>query len=114
MTVRELSQLYYLNREIEMDAHRLQALTREMAASRWPGMVRDIRDVVADKHRRCIAEHDRLAQYIAGIPDPLLRETFGLRYVEQLKWDAVSMRLGGVNSGENLRVMASRYLRRNP
>ena len=114
MTVRELSQMYYLRQEIEMDNRRLQELDRELRITRWPEVIQEIRGVIATKRRRCIAERDRLAQYIAGIPDPLLRETFELRYVEQLKWDAVSMRLGGVNSGENLRVMASRYLRRNP
>lgn len=113
MTNEELSQLYYLRREIEMDARRLKALEKEPGAVHRAALVQDIRDTIETKRRRCMAQRDALERYIAGTQDTYVRQIFVLRYAEGLPWLQVSLCLGGVNSPENLRVTAKRYLKRN-
>lgn len=85
MTLKELSQLYYLNREIEMDQRRL----RELEARALPGAqvitgmphstgvvdkvgecaaeIADLRGIIEAKHQQCLYERSRLERYIAGI-----------------------------------------------
>lgn len=113
MTNEELAQLYYLRREIEMDTRHLKALERDLKRTRWPDLVRDIRDVIEAKRRRCVAQRDTLEQYISSIQDSYIQQIFTLRYAEGLPWLQVSLRLGGMNTPENLRMIASRYLKRS-
>lgn len=130
MTLRELSQLYYLKREIAMDRERLaelesRALPGAQVISGLPGSagvsdklanyaveIADLRAVIEGKCRRCLAEQQRLEQYIAGIDDSLIRQIFTLRFVEGLSWQQVANRVGGKNSAGNLRVVCHRFLAR--
>ena len=113
MTAKDLAQLYYLRREIEMDTLRLKNLERDLRRTRWPDLIRDIRDIIEAKLQRCVAQRDTMEQYISSIQDSFIQQIFTLRYVEGLPWLKVSLRLGGVNTPENLRMIASRYLKRN-
>ena len=113
MTNEELAQLYYLRREIEMDALRLKNLERDLRRTRWPNLIWDIRDTIEAKRRRCVAQRDTMEQYISSIQDSYIQQIFTLRYVEGLPWLKVSLRLGGMNTPENLRMIASRYLKRS-
>ncbi|MCM1136487.1 MAG: hypothetical protein NC400_13040, partial [Clostridium sp.] len=83
MTLQELSQLYHLKREIEMDRQRLaelenKALPGAQALSGLPASpnvqdkladyaveIADLRAVIQAKHSRCLAEQQRLEKYIA-------------------------------------------------
>ena len=113
MTNDELAQLHYLRREIEMDTPRLKNLERDLRRTRWPDLIRDIRDIIEAKRQRCVAQRDTMEQYISSIQDFYIQQIFTLRYVEDLSWLKVSLRLGGVNTPENLRMITSRYLKRN-
>lgn len=53
-----------------------------------------------------------LERYIFSIQDPYIQQIFALRYVEGLSWLNVSLRLGGVNTPENLRTIARRCLKK--
>ena len=96
-----------------MDTGRLKALERDLRSTYWPDLIQDIRDIVEAKRQRCVAQRDALERYIFSIHDPYIQQIFALRYVEGLSWMEVSFRLGGVNAPENLRMIASRHLKRS-
>ena len=130
MTLKELSQLYYLNREIEMDQHRL----RELEAEALPGAqvitgmphgtgvvdkvgeyaaeIADLRGIIEAKHQQCLYERSRLERYIAGIDDSLTRQIFTYRFINGLPWVQVAACIGG-NTPDGCRMTVKRYLERN-
>lgn len=129
MTLRELSQLYWLKKEIAADQQRLAELQARAAAAgrRLDGMphtgghgdptgalaarIADCRTVLEKKRLRCLAEQRRLEQYIAGIPDSQTRQVFTLRFVEGYSWQQVAAHLGGGNTAEGVKKRAYRHLR---
>lgn len=130
MTLKELSQLYYLNREIENDCRRLEELEAKLSSPSSPnlsGMPRstaygnkiessvadiiDLRAIIAAKQQQCIYERSRLMRYITEIDDSLTREIFIFRFVNGLSWRQVAASVGGNNTAENVRQICSRYIR---
>lgn len=131
MTLKELSQLYYLNREIEMDKKRLQEL-EIMAVSispnlsgmpRSPGVsdkvgryaaeIADLKGIIEAKHQQCLYERSRLERYIAGIDDSFLRQVMTYRFINGLPWRRVAACIGGGNTEDGCRKAVKRYLKRN-
>jgi len=131
MTLKELSQLYYLNREIEMDLRRLHALEMRAVpgAQAITGLphgngvtdivgdcaadIADLRGIIEAKQRQCLYERNRLERYLASIPDSLLRQIFTYRFVNGLPWGQVAACIGGGNTGDGCRMAVKRYLQRN-
>lgn len=111
MTLRELSQLYYLNREIEMDRLRLQELEHDSHRSQE---VNTLSDILEAKHRQCLSERTRIEQYIAGIEDSLLRQIFTYRFVNGLPWRQVAACVGGGNTEDSVRMLCKRHLAAEP
>lgn len=131
MTLKELSQLYYLNREIEMDQRRL----RELEARALPGAqvitgmphgtgvadivgryaaeIADLRGIIEAKHQQCLYERSRLERYIADIDDSLLRQIFTYRFVNGLPWLQVAACIGGNNTVDSVRVACNRYIEKH-
>lgn len=131
MTIKELSQLYHLNREIEMDRLSL----RNLEARAQPGAqvitgmphvqgtkdkvgecaaeIADLRGIIEAKHQQCLYERARLERYIAGIDDSLTRQMFKLRFVNGLTWRQVAACIGGGNTDDGCRKAVQRYLRKN-
>ena len=113
MTLKELSQLYYLNREIEMDKRRLQELeVKALPGSQvltgmphTPGVkdkvgeyaaeIADLRGIIEAKHQQCLYERSRLERYISSIDDSLLRQIFTYRFINGLPWRQVAACIGG-------------------
>lgn len=131
MTLKELSQLYYLNREIEMDKKRLQEL-EIMAVSispnltgmpRSPGVsdkvgryaaeIADLKGIIEAKHKQCLYERSRLERYIADIDDSLIRQIFTYRFVNGLPWEQVAACIGGKNTGASVKMACHRYLQKD-
>ena len=128
MTLKELSQLYYLNREIEMDQQRLrelevkalpgaQVITRMPHGSgvsdvvgRYAAEIADLRGIIEAKHQQCLYERSRLERYIAGIDDSLLRQIFTYRFINGLPWHQVAACTGGGNTADSVRMACYRYL----
>ncbi len=128
MTIKELSQLYHLRREVEMDRQRLVALEERAlpGAQRLSGLpgsgnvqdklatyaveIADLREVIEAKYRRCLAEQQRLEAYIAGIEDSFVRQIFTCRFVEGLSWRQVADKVGGKNTADALRMLSKRFL----
>lgn len=128
MTKKELSQLRYLNREIEADKRRLaelEAAATDTAAKitgmpHVPGIsnksaiaaqIADIRIVIEEKLVHCMKEYNRLNRYIAGIDDSLIRQILSYRYVDGYDWDQVAAHIGGGNTAEGIRSIHRRFLR---
>lgn len=116
MTYENLGNLYYLDQEIKMDERRILELrTQEEGA---PAYMREglseIRQIIEDKRRRCIAERDALRAYIAAIPDDFTRQVFRYRFEEALTWAQIAHRLGGSNSSDAVRQIVRRYVEAHP
>lgn len=129
MTIKELSQLYYLNREIDLDRRRLEELEGQRAPSApvLDGMphgsrknasrveqlaaeIVDLRAIIAAKQIQCIHERQRLERYIADIPDSLTRMVFTLRFVNGLPWAQVASSIGGDNKEDSVKKTCYRYI----
>lgn len=112
MTIKELSQLYHLNREIEMDKRRLdelELLASSPKAQNLDGMphapgygdalarcvaeIVDLKAIISAKQQQCIYERNRLERYISSIPDSLTRQIFTYRFVNGLSWWQVNPEL---------------------
>lgn len=129
MTLKELSQLYYLNREIENDRRRLEELEAKLTSPSSPnlsGMPRstaygnkielsvadiiDLKAIIAAKQQQCIYERSRLMRYITEIDDSLTREIFIFRFVNGLSWRQVAASVGGNNTADSCRMTCKRYI----
>jgi hypothetical protein len=132
MTLKELSQLYYLDKEIELDRERLVELRANLLCPRSPdydGMPRnpnpenalercvaeivDLEDVIRAKIEQRIYERARLERYISDIPDSLTRQIFTLRFIEGLTWEDVAAKAGGNNTAKNCSNICYRYIRQS-
>jgi hypothetical protein len=130
MTKKELSQLYYLNREIEQYEQKLSEL-RSVAcdtSTKITGMphcggvsdkvskiaveIAYISETIENKKRQCWAEYHRLIDYINGIDDSLTRTIFMHRFVNGMEWEQVAASIGG-STADCCRMIANRYIRRN-
>lgn len=129
MTLKELSQLYYLNREIEMDKRRLQELEVKALpgaqvitgmphatgvtdkVGEYAAEIADLRGIIEAKLQQCIYERNRLERYITTIEDSLLRQVFTYRFVNGLPWQQVAACIGGSNTADGVRMMCNRYIK---
>lgn len=113
MTMRELSQLRYLRREIELEREQLAGLVRErpVSAVHVAETAEKCRRLAARMEQH-IAERDRLETYIAVIEDSLTRQAFVLRFVDGLSWQAVAYRIGGGNTADGIRKRCQRYVQK--
>ena len=130
MTIKELSQLYYLNREIERDRERLSVLRNKassMGASGFDGLPKsgclggrleqciaeivDLEVIIQAKITQCLHERNRLERYISDIPDSITRQVFQLRFVSGLPWAQIALSIGGGNTEEGVRKRVYRYLK---
>ena len=130
MTLKELSQLYYLKREIESDQRKLEELEAmrfsssqnltgmphapslgESKVERLAAEIVDLQAIIAARQIQCIHERARLERWISEIPDSFLRQVFHLRFAECLTWLQVSLRVGGGNTEPGVKMACYRYLK---
>ena len=129
MTLKELSQLYYINKEIESDMQRLEELRLAVSSpssSKISGMpfsgsrinitenilaeIIELESIINNKINRCVAERARLERYICGISDSLTRQIFTLRFIKCFSWRQVAYKLGGGNTADGVRMLCKRYI----
>ena len=131
MTLKELSQLYYLNREIGSDQARLdelEELAKDPPGARLTGMPRasgdgdsrvermaaeivDLQAIIATKQIQCIHERARLERWIRDIPDSQTRQIFTHRFINGYSWAQVARAVGGGNTADTVKKRCYRYLR---
>lgn len=132
MTLKELSQLYYLNCEIERDQERLEQLRARVSAPGSPnydGMPKspsfenrleryiaemvDLEAIIQAKITQCLHERNRLERYIAEIPDSLTRQIFQLRFINGLTWVQIAFSVGGGNTEGSVKMICYRYIKKS-
>lgn len=132
MTLKELSQLYYLNREIERDQERLEQLRARVSAPGSPnydGMPKspsfenrleryiaemvDLEAIIQAKITQCLHERNRLERCIAEIPDSLTRQIFQLRFINGLTWVQIAFSVGGGNTEGSVKMICYRYIKKS-
>ncbi|GHU92970.1 hypothetical protein FACS1894208_01340 [Clostridia bacterium] len=130
MNKKELSQLYFLNREIAHDYQRLAELEAAAvsATSVIGGLphagklsdktaiaaeIADLHASIAIKTERTVREYKRLDGYIQSIPDSRMRIMLTLRYINGLPWNQVAESMGGGNTPQGLLMAQKRFLENN-
>jgi len=112
LTKKELSQLYYLNREIDEQQRRLAEL--EVAATSCTayitGMpkahgisdkianyvveIADLKALLDLNLKKCFYELNRLNRYINSVDDSEMRMILSLRYINGLTWLQIAFSIG--------------------
>lgn len=129
MTKKELSQLYWLSREIDRDKERLAELESAAlpGAQKITGMpsgaglsdktgnyaaeIADLRGVINANVSRCFYELNRITRYIASVEDSHMRLILTLRYINRLSWKQVAVGMGLEGDGSTQRKQHDSYLR---
>lgn len=129
MTKKELSKLYWLNREIAEDKRRLAEL--EVAAvsptAKITGLphatgahdkignmailIAEQRSMIELKMQQSVIEYRRITRYIDSIDDVQMRMILSLRYVNGLSWQQVAYSVGGNNTADGVRKAHDRFLK---
>lgn len=129
MTINDLSQLRYLNSEIEQLQHRLSELTASATDTsvKISGMphvhgvsnktaiaveIADLRTSIEERIQRSIVEYKRLNGFIAGVDDCLIRRIVTLRFVDGLRWGQIAHKIDGNNTGDSVRMLVKRYIKK--
>lgn len=130
MTVQELSQVYHLNREIEMNKRRLEELRAKIGATtpKLSGMphspnntdsqteqiaaeIVDLEAITKALQIQCIHERNRVMRYVTGINDSELRMIVTLRFVDGLTWEQVAFEMGEGYKTEALKKRCYYYIK---
>ncbi len=128
MTIRELSQLYYLNREIsdlklkiaEIEAKATDTSVKITGMPHAPTAGDKIGKLIADldyykstlnnRLEQCRLELIRLNDYISKCDDSLTRQILTYRFVNGLPWTQVAASIGGT-SEYAVKKTAYRYIK---
>lgn len=132
MTLKELSQLYYLSREIEMDHNRLEKMKASASGSFSPNItgiasggncdnrierldaeIVELEGIISEKIIKCMHERNRLERYIADIPDSLTRQIFTMRFLQGWPWIKIAFSVGGGNTDDSVKKTCYRYLNKS-
>lgn len=128
MTAKQLSRLYWLERDIADSEERLKILRMraEPGAAKLSGSpagggeLRAGEDTwieIAEQSKqidrmRARAERERatILRYIRSVEDPQMRLILKYRFVDCLPWHMVARKIGGGNTGESMRKRFSRFI----
>lgn len=130
MTKKELSQLYYLNREIEEQQRRLVEL-EDLATSctvqitgmpraqgisdkiaKYATEIADLKALLDLNLKKCFYELNRLNRYIESVPDSEMRMILSLRYINGFSWQQIAFSIGYQDESVP-RKRHNRFLRQN-
>ena len=130
MNKKELSQLYYLNREIEQLQIRLSELECEATSctanitgmpraagisnklGKYVAEIADLESLLDLNLKKCFYELNRLNRYIQSVEDSEMRMILSLRYVNGLCWEQVAASISIYASGESVRKNHDRFLKK--
>jgi len=129
MTKKELSQLYYLNREIiglQNRIHELECLATSCTSKitgmphvqgaydklgRYAAEIADLKCLLDLSLKRCFYELNRLNRYIESIADSEIRQILSLRYVNGLSWNQIANSINVDATEDSVRKRHDRYLK---
>lgn len=129
MTKKELSQLYYLKKEIKEQQRRLEEL--ETAATACTGkitglpsgrgisdkicnysaQIADLRGLLDLNLKKCFYELNRLNRYIQSVEDSEMRTILILRYSQGLSWQQIAQNMEVLGGGSTERKKHNRFLK---
>lgn len=130
MTKRELSQLYYLDKEIKKDKERLEELETQATkitqdikgmpftvgtSDKTGGFAIEIAEqkgLIESKLNQCIILKNRIYRYINTIDDSLTRQIFTERYIDLKTWLKIALSVGGDNTADSVRMIHNRFLKK--
>ena len=72
-----------------------------------------LKDLIYEKICREEQEFRLLMNFISNVEDSLTRQILTARFVDNLSWQAVAMRVGGGNTAVTVRQRCNRFLREN-
>ena len=124
MTRKELNQIYYINREIEMWQRELESIT-DLGSPKPDGMPRSpgVGDPTGSRATRA-AEISRIIEgllaelqvkrkeiyeFIATLDDPVMRQIVMYRCLSLCTWEEVAMYIGGKNTADSVRMAFNRF-----
>lgn len=129
MTKKELSQLYYLNREIEEIQRRLVEVESLVTGTntRITGMphvkgfsdkvgkyaaeIVDLKALLDLNLKKCFYELNRLNRFIDTVEDTQMRMILTLRYINGLHWNQVAASMSNLLTGDSVRKAHDRFLK---
>lgn len=136
MDKKKLSQLRYLNKEIELLKEQIDNLDYSITTDTVKGSDTeypyinhsikitgiDIQDYErkAKRLKRKLSRRveelldllEEINEYIESIDDSLIRQIIILRYINGLTWDQVAAHIGGGNTADSVRMALNRFLKR--
>lgn len=126
MTRKELSQIYYINREIEMWERELESVTG-LQSPKLDGLPRgsetgdstankaqraaEIREIINGLLAKLQMKRKEIYDYIATIDDSLMRQIIMYRCLSLCTWEEVAIYVGGGNSADSVRKLFVRFVR---
>lgn len=129
MTKKELSQLYYLKKEIKEQQKRLEEL-ETLATSctakitgmphgtgindkigKYAAQIADLKTLLNKNIEKCFDELNKINEFINSINDSLIRQIITYRFIYGFSWNKVAHTIGGGNNAECLRKKMYRYLK---
>lgn len=117
MTKSELSQYYYLCREIEQCERHLAALSRAVESglsnSEFTAVIAEQREELQKAKLKAEYERLKIIAYVNNIDDSLTRMIIRYRYLSHLPWQAVAYKVGGSNTADSVRKIAYRYIKKD-
>lgn len=130
LTKKELSQLYYLGKEIKSDQRRLAELESKATSvtQNMTGMpggsgsgdkigfyateIAQQRELIEIKLRQCIILQNKILKYINGIESSFYRQILTQRYVDCHSWTRIAINIGGNNTPDGVRMAHDRFIKK--
>lgn len=131
MTKDELSQIFWLRKEIAMWQQKLDRLENQSlikgqqitgtpsGGSRTTSKVEEravkmeeIRERIRELRDRAIREEERILKYIESVDDVFMRQVIQYRFLELKSWKEVAASMGGDNTSESVRKALQRFLKK--
>ena len=130
MTIKELSRLHDIKRDIESCREQIATLEARAtkASSTLSGMpfgsgisdktglgaeIADLRARLESDVRQAEEEYIRTSSYIQDVEDPLVRSIMRYRFLDGLSWLQVGMRLGSGTPESTVRSIVKAYLKKH-
>ena len=129
MTKKELSQLYYLKKEIKEQQRRLselEALATSCTAkitglpngngvsdkiANYATEIADLKSLLDLNLKKCFYELNRLDRFISSVKDSEMRIILTLRYSQGLSWQQIAQNMGVLGDGSTERKKHNRFLK---
>ena len=129
MTKKELSQLYYLRKEIKEQQRRLselEALATSCTAkitglpngngvsdkvANYAAQIADLKGLLDLNLKKYFYELNRLDRFISSVKDSEMRIILTLRYSQGLTWQQVAQNMGILGDGSTERKKHNRFLK---